>query len=83
MNKTDDSGDDLLNLIARVLGMSPAELNEESSPKSVYTWDSLSMLNLVLEIEDAYCIKLEQSDLLQFSSVGKIRAIVERHTQPN
>ena len=59
-----------------MLGVTPHELLEESSPDTIASWDSLGHLNLVIALEEEFGIRLSAEDMLAMRSVGTIRQIL-------
>jgi len=68
--------DRLLTTVGGVLGVEIASLNDESSPATVSSWDSLNHLNLVLAIEAEYGVSLSPEEALSMQSVGRIRQVL-------
>jgi acyl carrier protein len=62
--------------IAAVLGVPVEELNDESSPDTVPSWDSLNHLNLVMALEGEFDISLSPEQALEMRNVAMIRAIL-------
>jgi acyl carrier protein len=71
--------DSLLALIAGTLGISPAEVNEMSDTSNTRKWDSLRQVMLMTEIETTYGIELTDKELVETTSVAKIRAALKAH----
>jgi len=72
------SEDRLSQTVAEVLGVTPDELSEESSPDTVLSWDSLGHLNLVIALEEEFGIRLSADDVLAMRSVRLIRSILHQ-----
>jgi len=72
------SDDRLSQTVAEVLGVTPDELSEESSPDTVSSWDSLGHLNLVIALEEEFGIRLSADDVLAMRSVRLIRHILHQ-----
>jgi acyl carrier protein len=70
------SEDRLSQTVAEVLGVTPDELLEESSPDTIASWDSLGHLNLVIALEEEFRIRLSAEDMLAMRSVRAIRQIL-------
>jgi len=70
--------DRLYRTIAKVLGVAPGELSEETSPETVASWDSLNHLNLVMALESEYGISLSPEDTLEMHNVGMIRTLLDQ-----
>jgi acetyltransferase-like isoleucine patch superfamily enzyme/acyl carrier protein len=50
----------------------------EDGPRDIPGWDSLGALKLLLALEDAFCITLEEDDLLRVCSVRDVAELVDR-----
>jgi FkbH-like protein len=70
--------DRVLETLAHVLGVSPTELNDESSPATIAAWDSLNHLNLILALESEFATQFAPSDALAMQSVKEIRRVLSR-----
>jgi acyl carrier protein len=68
----------LFKIIAEVLGCDPTDLSMEDSPESVDQWDSLAMLNLIMNIENSFNIELSQNELIMFDSIGNIAEMLNK-----
>lgn len=67
--------DGIPELVRRTLGLRHAP-DPSSGPDDIPEWDSLGMLNILLSLEDAFGVRLEQSDLLGVRCVGDLAAVV-------
>jgi acyl carrier protein len=66
----------LLRTMAAVLGVDDDTLNDESSPDTVPTWDSLNHLNVVLALEQEFAIELSTDDVMSMVNLAVIRSIL-------
>jgi len=64
----------LKDLVARVLEIDPKELNNESSPESIPSWDSFNGLMLVSELEENFKVKFSSEEII---AVKKFKDITE------
>jgi acyl carrier protein len=71
--------DRVLTVIAAVLKLPAATLNERSSPDDVAVWDSLQHLQIILALEEEFDVRFqpEEIDGLQTAG-GLIAAVAER-----
>jgi acyl carrier protein len=74
-----DAPDGLRRTLASVLGVRPEEINDESSPDTIASWDSLNHLNLVMAIEGEFGVSLSAEDAMEMRNVGLIRTILGQH----
>ena len=68
--------DMLLALIAGTLGIDPAEVTEGSDMSNTRKWDSLRQIMLMTELETQYGVELSDREMLETTSVVKIRALL-------
>lgn len=62
-------------LVQRTLGL-PSLPDLSSGPDDLAGWDSLGMLNILLSLEDAFGVRLEQADLLGVRCVRDLASVV-------
>ncbi len=62
-------------IVARIMGVPPAEVSEDSSPKTLPKWDSLRHMKLILALEETLNIQFSDADIGKMSDV---RSIMER-----
>jgi acyl carrier protein len=63
----------LSSIFASVLGEPENRITEDASPKTLYRWDSLRHVSLVMALEDEFGIMFSTSEIMSLSSVGGIR----------
>ena len=68
----------LRRVVSEVFGIAPEDVTDEVSPDTIDDWDSLSHLRLVTALEDAFALKFENAEIMDMTTVGAIRDIVER-----
>lgn len=64
-------------LIADILGLDVAQVSDVSSPDTLSEWDSITHLNLIMAIEEAFEIQLSPEDALDLNSVKLFRLYLE------
>jgi len=69
----------LYKTIAEVLGVPSDSINDDSSPETIPTWDSLNHLNIVMALEFEYGISMEVEDVLEMHNVGLIRKTLRKY----
>lgn len=69
----------LIEVIAAVLGVPAGQLNDDSSARTVQTWDSLRQLSILLALESAYGITIGSDDAVQLTSIKAIRSVLSKH----
>ncbi len=71
-----NSADPLCGLVAEVLNLPADAVDDDSSPETTDTWDSIAGMSLVVLIEETYRVAFEASELARFTSVGAIRGVL-------
>jgi acyl carrier protein len=64
-------------LFAKILNLPVDQINDDLSPETSKTWDSLAMVDLIVAVEQQYKITFSHEDLMQFTSVGALRRLLE------
>lgn len=65
-------------LVADILGLDPADVDERLSRETADNWDSLNHLRIVTAVEQAFSVRLTMDEIQSATSVGLLRAILER-----
>ncbi len=73
---TRSTEDRLYRIVSEVFGVPIEEVNDDGSPDTIETWDSLSHLNLVLSLEEEFGVSLSPEDVMEMLSVQLIRTIL-------
>jgi acyl carrier protein len=71
--------DPLYRAAARVLDVPAETLSDESSPKQIHSWDSLNHLNLILELEAEFGVRLSAEAALRIRTLGLARTVLREH----
>jgi acyl carrier protein len=66
-------------IIATVLGIEPAKVQDQLNPDSVDTWDSLNHINLIAALEQEFGIMLPAGSLAANQSVRGLRTMLVEH----
>lgn len=74
---TDQGNPSLNQLVADALGLAVEDISDSSSPDTLSEWDSITHLNLVMAIEEAYGVQLTPEDALELNSVKLISLYLE------
>jgi len=64
--------------IAEVLGVDASEITEETTFIKDLGADSLDAYQIILKLEDAFEIQIEQSDVEHMQTVGELLAFIKR-----
>ena len=65
--------------LAETLEIDPNELREDSKSVDIESWDSMSIVNIMLMIEKQYAVKIPLTDIMQLNSVEGIAAFLREH----
>jgi len=83
MNDAGDSRAKILERINRVvvdiLGSPDLALSEETTAGEVSGWDSLSHVQILLGVEDAFGIRLNATEIAQMENTGSLIDLVQKH----
>ena len=66
-------------VVAHTFGIEAVNVCADLSPADLKRWDSLGQIRLILALEEAFSIKLTDSDALSVMQVSDIYPIVKRH----
>ncbi len=67
----------VLQIVGSVLGCPPGTVDENTSPDSVATWDSLRHMKLMLALEEELGVQFTADQIVEMNSVGLILAVLE------
>ena len=71
--------DDLITIIAKVFSIPESEVNDNSSPENIESWDSFNGLILVDELENHFKIKFSISEITDVKTVSDIKRHLKNH----
>ncbi len=71
----DDCLDQVCQIVADVFNVPAESVTVDSSPESIESWESMTHLNLVLSLEQAFGVSFAPEDIAELISVA---AIVDR-----
>jgi acyl carrier protein len=63
-------------VFSEVLGVSPAQITDETSPDNTPQWDSMAAMNLVVAIEDEFDIRLSTAEIVSMRNVAIVRKVL-------
>ncbi len=69
----------LYEISARVLSISVSDLNDDSSPENIESWDSFNGLVLVDELENHFKVKFTISEITNVKNVSDIKKYLTSH----
>ena len=71
--------DDLITIVAKVFSIPESEVNDNSSPENIESWDSFNGLILVDELENHFKIKFSISEITDVKTVSDIKRHLKTH----
>ena len=69
----------LYSIISKVMDVPESEINDQSSPENIESWDSFHGLVLVDELEDNFNIKFSIEEVSDVQNVGDIKRHIKNH----
>jgi len=70
----------LKKIFAEIFQLSPEQVTDESSPKTVPRWDSMNSMVLTMALEEEFNIQFTDQELVKMYDFGKIRDAVTLKT---
>ncbi|KAA3617581.1 MAG: acyl carrier protein [Calditrichaeota bacterium] len=68
--------DKLNTLMSDLLRLESSQVTDDLKMRDSDVWDSLKHMELIVSIEDAFCIELESEEIVQMDSVKAIKKIL-------
>ena len=69
----------LYDIISKVFSVQISEINDESSPETIESWDSFNGLILVDELESNFNIKFSVSEIIDVKNVKDVKRHLNNH----
>ena len=66
-------------IVAKVFSISESEINDESGPENIESWDSFNGLVLVDELEKNFNVKFTISEITDVKTVADIKRHLKNH----
>ena len=66
-------------IISKVFDVSLSEINDDSSPETIESWDSFNGLVLVDELENMFNVKFTISEITDVKNVRDIKRHLKNH----
>jgi len=66
-------------IVAKVFSISESEINDESGPENIESWDSFNGLVLVDELENHFNVKFTISEITDVKTVADIKRHLKNH----
>jgi acyl carrier protein len=71
--------DKVFTIVSKVFSIPEYEINDESGPENIESWDSFNGLILVDELENNFNIKFTLSEVTDVKTVGDIKRHLKTH----
>tara|TARA_Y100000815_G_scaffold233710_1_gene225341 strand:+ start:203 stop:442 length:240 start_codon:yes stop_codon:yes gene_type:complete len=69
----------LYNIISKVFSVPISEINDESSPETIESWDSFLGLVLIDELESNFNVQFSLSEIVDIKTIKQIKNILKNH----
>ncbi|MCK4521209.1 MAG: acyl carrier protein [Nanoarchaeota archaeon] len=69
----------LKELVSNILGIDKEEINDNSSPDNINSWDSFNTLMLVSEIEKNFNVKFNMDEVMSIKNINDIKKLLGKH----
>ena len=69
----------LKNVLGDVFKIEPQSINDDTSVDNVEKWESLTHLNLVLALEDAFNISFSEEQTVEILNYSLIKLVLQEH----
>ena len=69
----------LYSIISKVMDVPESEINDQSSPENIESWDSLSLNMLIDDIETEFNVKFILEEILETKNVGDFKKQLKKH----
>tara|TARA_B100001175_G_C19063114_1_gene427643 strand:+ start:253 stop:486 length:234 start_codon:yes stop_codon:yes gene_type:complete len=70
---------DVNTIVAKVFSISESEINDQSGPENIESWDSFNGLILVDELENHFKIKFSISEITDVKTIADIKRHLKNH----
>lgn len=68
----------LKEIVAKVLLIDKAKINDEMSREDMEEWDSMAHLMLVSEVESAFEVMMSDDDIVEIQTFGDIKKVLRK-----
>jgi acyl carrier protein len=70
---------DVTKIVAKIFSISESEINDQSGPETIESWDSFNGLVLVDELENHFKVKFTISEITDVKNVADIKRHLKNH----
>jgi len=72
-----DTEEKVYKVISQIMNYPVEKVNADSAPDNIETWDSMSAMNLVMALEEAFDMQFEDEHLMEMMNAGLIVAVIK------
>lgn len=73
----------IVKIVKETFNLGDEQVEDSWTSDDIVGWDSIGHLNLVMDIEKEFGVKLEIEDYFQINSVGDIRKVLKQRLSDN
>lgn len=66
-------------IFSECFDISPEQVRDDIKYQGIEKWDSLNHLKFTSRLEEVYDIELDMDDIINMSSVGKVKEILQKY----
>jgi len=66
-------------IVSRTLNVSISQINDDSGPETIESWDSFNAYVLLDEIENTFNVKFNLNETLDIKNVGDFKKLLKKH----
>ena len=63
-------------VFSEVLGVSAEQITDDTSPDNTPQWDSITAINLVVAMEDAFGVRFSTAEIVSMRNVAIVRKVL-------
>jgi acyl carrier protein len=63
-------------VFSEVLGVSPEQITDDTSPDNTPQWDSMAAMTLVVAIEDEFDVTLSTAEIISMRNVAIVKKVL-------
>lgn len=72
-----DTQEKVFKVIGQIMNYPVEKINADSSPDNIEAWDSMSAMNLVLALEEAFNLQFKDEHLMEMMNAGLIVEVIK------
>ena len=74
-----NTSEKLYSIISKVFNVSVSEINDDSGPETIGSWDSFTLLVLLDKLEDTFNVKFTISEITDVQNIHDIKRHLKNH----